>query len=426
MKHSLLTLLLFFLIASGAWGQAPCADPKGRLQEVPEGVEVLQALKNRLRTVMTKSEAAVIDSIHVCSPISGDVLDIDAVVALRRFDTGAALVLFGYSSQVALMEVGRATAIARLPGVHRSYLEGFIRYRATPLKFGELPMTAEQFAIRLGQPGLAAAFENRSDLNVQTGNAAGIALILFVLAHEFAHHVHEDVLKSDRTAGEKRADEAKADSWAASKLVRLGVDPVLAALSMLLFNQLEQQSNSDEVHPPPLQRALALVTDSERTAIANPSWIENYLMPVSTPETLQANVKSYVASLTKLKNVYQRRIEDQHRLATDNAYLKQQTVTSTSARIDLAIAYATGARPGISQDWELARTWMHAAQADSEPYEYDYRTDAQVLLAFYSAAPGGDMSTGCSMLRKAAQVKHLKAAALLQAATAVGQCPALP
>ncbi len=361
---------------------------------------------------------------RICSPISPETLGVNTVFAMVRPDTGVPLVVFGYSAQRALAEAGRAIAIARLPGVHESYLEGFLRYRATPLKFHEELMSAKQFAVRLGPPKVAAAIENMSETGTKIGEGSGVVLIMYVLAHELAHHVNRDVLKPDRTDEDQRNAEALADNWATSKLLALGVDPILATVSMVLLNELETQSESDTRHPPPLARALTIATESLRVAEKNPASIESYLAPVPTSTTLAANASAYIESLSKLRSFYQSRVNEEDRLQTDNSYLKQTAYVSTKARIAIGKAYATGERAGIPQDWQLARFWMHNAQEGSDPYEYDYRADAQVLLAKYHAAPGGNMSAGCSMLGKAAAVKHSYAQALLKAAIRTGQCAA--
>lgn len=416
-------LSMWLSCAVSVWAQDPCRHPKPSVQEVPEGVEVLEDLKARLLPVLNAAEAQAVKAVKICSP---NMIGIQNVFATVRPDTGVPLVVFGFDAQHALREVGLAVAISRIPSVHRSYLEGYLRYRATPLRFAEVPMSAKEFAVRLGGSETAAQIQSMTDMDVNVGNGAGAALILFVLAHEFAHHVYGDVRLEYQSPEIQRQAETRADSWAATKMLQMGIDVAVPTMSMLLLNAIESKtafSRSIANHPPALERALAVVAESERVLSEQPGWIERYLAPISTPTTLAADMQAYKANSKRLREVFATALADENRIRTDNDFLiRTASAGSTKDRITLAHHYARGDRPGLPKDLPKARFWMYMAAVGSAPYEYDYRADAQYAHGFYQFSPGGDQAKGCAALRQAAGVMHLNAGVLLDRLTKDGAC----
>ena len=411
MNLRIFSLLALWLTCTTAWAQDPCRfnDPNPALIEIPEAVQTLEWVRAGLLSVLSPAELEAVKSVKICSP---SLLGIADVAALVRADSAVPLVVFGYNSFLALEEVGRAIAISRIPSIDGSYLQGYVRYRASPYRFGELPMTAREFAARLGPQGTEAQVQAMTEVDFLAGEGTAYVLVLFVLAHELAHHVHGDVRAAGRPAERQREDEAQADEWAVAKMLQMGVDPALASASMLLLNEIEGKSafaQSLARHPPSLERAIAIISESERMARNEPEWIKRFLL-MGTPNstTLAADVGAYTAALARMRAESAKMLSDERQLLNDNDFLLERArAGSTKARMSLAFHYGSGNRQGIPQDWQKARYWIHLAAIDSAPYEYDYRADSLYTFGHYHLAPGGDASQACASFRQAAAMNHL-------------------
>lgn len=392
-----------------------CQSSEPGVIEIEDGAQQLDALREAILKVLSSDDRKLVQDVRLCSP---SLIGIQNVGALKRVDSGRPLVIFGFDAQLALHELGRATAVGRVKGVASDYLDGFARYRATPMRFAELPMSADDFAIRFGGPGLAERIASMPEGEFNRGQNASAALVLFVLAHELAHHVYGDVLAPMESAGVSRAAELRADRWAAGVMHRLGVEPGIAAMGMLLLNELERKSQFERTnadHPPPLARGIALLVESERLARESPEWLGAYYAPFTPPTAIPAAVQRHGERIGQLKVLLEKQLADEDRLRNDNRFLMQQAIDgSTKARMLLSDAFASGKRSGVPQNWDAARQWMQRALDDATPYEIDYKAEATSGLAHLHLGPGGDRAYACRMARAAVDMRHLWSMSLLE------------
>jgi hypothetical protein len=418
-------LLTLLGLTSSTFAQDPCYNTDPMTVVVPEAVEALEAMKQRLLPAMSLAEAHIVKAVTICSAVSPALLGIKNVGALLPTDS-APIIVFGFDAFMAIKEVGRAITIARTPGVHSSYFEGYLRYRSSINRFKETPMSAIEFAVRLGAPGTEARIDSMPESEVIQGSELGSQLALFVVAHELAHHVLGHV-HSKRPPDVQRQAEAMADLWAVRKLIQVGVDPTVATAFMLILNETESKSKfaqSISLHPPAFRRALHIVTETDRLVRASPEWIDSSMTAATTiPRIYSDKVRAYLARIEKLHALYARVVADETRLNEDNDFLlKTAQEGSTKSRIALASYYGTGKRKGLPKDWDSARNWMLLAANASAPYEHDYRADAYFYVGTLNLATGGNKDLGCESLRKAAVVNHLLATAYLTRMVTAGSC----
>jgi hypothetical protein len=159
------------------------------------------------------------------------------------------------------------------------YLAAAIRQNVSAIRAGRAATPIQLFPQWLGWSESERTSNWASnELGALRGRGIDSAL-MFILAHEIAHHVHGHKPYRDKSITQARADESQADRFALETLARAGENPAAAMPLTLLWilignNAVEQEAMS--THPAD-ERRLVAVMDFIGAHMMNDQAFQRYL-----------------------------------------------------------------------------------------------------------------------------------------------------
>jgi len=246
----------------------------------PDDAEALRRLQRYsvdLIATLPEADQRIAQRVMLRAPVAGSVAQVGAAVARD----GTPFISVNQGTHYAMQQLGQALVLAVHVLKSDSFLMGYIRTLAYWNLFGARPMTAVQFAQHYGVADAQDRLDALSDAQRGAGQGVEVMMMLFITAHELAHHVNGDVNQGLLPADAQRRQEARADAWAAQRVMAMGYSPEMAVMSMLLINQIERaRPPGNELlrrHPEALRRAQDLMRSVMDNLDANPQAIRRAL-----------------------------------------------------------------------------------------------------------------------------------------------------
>lgn len=394
-KHTLAAGALTTLLAlPAALAQSPA----------PDDAEALRRLKRysaELIATLPEADKAIAHRVVLRAPVAGSLAQVGAAVA----PDGTPFISINQGTQYAMQQLGQAMVLAVQVLKSDSFLMGYIRTLAYWDQFGSRPMTAVQFAQHYGVADAQARLDALSDAQRATGQGVEAMAMLFITAHELAHHVNGDVNRGVLPADAQRQQEALADTWAAQRVMALGHSPEMAAMSMLVMNQIERTAPPGgsplRRHPEALRRAQDLMRSVLANLDTNPQAIRTALARNPGGPSFEA----YAQALRKIDQLVQAQALAQQRLDTDPKALQGSAKQgSIRSQLRLSELLQTGEMDGLPRNKKAARFWAEAAALNDAPHEFFDSAYAAYMAGKLVANDGDDNGRACYYMGRAASM----------------------
>lgn len=396
MKIHVLTMCALAILLSlpSAQGQSPVADDAQALSR-------LKRYSADLIATLPEADKAIAQRVVLRAPAAGGLAQVGAAVA----PDGTPFISINQGAQYAMQQLGEAFVLAVQVLQSDSFLMGYIRYLAYWDQFGGRPMTAVQFAQNYGVADAQARLDSLSDMQRGTGQGVEVMMMLFITAHELAHHVNGDVNHGLLPAENQRKQEASADAWAAQRVMAMGYSPEMAVMSLLVMNQIERAAPPGTSllrrHPEALRRAQDLMRSVLDNLDTHPQAIRAAL--ARTPGG--PSFETYAQALRRIDQLVRAQAQAQQRLDTDpkalQASAKQANIRS---QLRLSELLQTGEMGGLPRNRKAARFWAEAAALNDAPHEFFDNAYAAYMAGKLVANDGDDNERACYYMGRAASM----------------------
>lgn len=386
--------LAILLTLPAAQGQSPAADEAQALSR-------LKRYSADLVSTLPEADRAIAQRVVLHAPATGSLAQVGAAVA----PDGTPFISINQGTQYAMQQLGQATVLAVQVLQSDSFLMGYIRYLAYWDQFGGWPMTAVQFARHYGVADAQARLNALSDAQRGTGQGVEVMMMLFITAHELAHHVNGDVNRGLLAAEDQRKQEARADAWAAQRVMALGYNPEMALMSLLVMNQIERarppSTSLLRRHPEALRRAQDLMRSVLDNLDTHPQAIRAEL--ARTPGG--PNFETYAEALRRIDQQLQAQAQAQRRLDTDPMALQASAKRANiRSQLRLSELLQTGEMDGLPRNRKAARFWAEAAALNDAPHEFFDSAYAAYMAGTLVANDGDDNGRACYYMGRAASM----------------------
>ena len=396
LKHKLIA------VAVGTAMGMSTASGQSLVRDEPEALRRLQLYTADLIGTLPDKDQRILKTVVLRASAAGNIGGVGAAA-----DTdGTPFIIVNQGTQYAMQQLGQAVVLAVHVIKSDSFLMGYIRTLAYWDQFGERPMTALQFAEHYG---VRDAKERLYALSIEqrnTGLGVEAILMLFITAHELAHHLNGDVARGVVSPETQREQEARADAWAAERLMALGHSPEMAIMSMQVMNQIERSKppGGDLLarHPEALARAQELMRSVLLNVELKPAAIRNAL--AQSPNN--PSFEKYLQALRNIDNLVREQILAQRVLDTDSVALQNSAKKGDiRSQLRLAVLHQTGEMDGVSRNKKAARFWAEVAALNDVRYEFFDSAYASYIAGKLVANDGEDMKRACYYMHTAASMK---------------------
>lgn len=229
------------------------------LSDDTEALRRLNLYRADIANVLPSGHRNLALSITLRAPKAGGLSGVGA----GRLPDGTRVIAINQGTQYAVQQLAQAVVLGQYVLRDMNFVAGYVRYLAYWGVFGPSPLTAVQFAKYYGVSDAEERLNDLSQAEQSIGDGVEALIMLFITAHEIAHHVLGDVDRGLQMPEVQRSQEARADAWAADRIFDLGLSPEVVVLSMALIDQTEQDADPDLVsfsrHPKALERAKTLL-----------------------------------------------------------------------------------------------------------------------------------------------------------------------